>query len=75
METVVLDSRLASSWAVPLVDELCSEIGCWIEFTHLRSGRKRTKGAASKKMKANIGQLLLTAEVGFVENGEIREGI
>ena len=26
-------------------------------------------------MKANIGQLVLTAEVGFVENGEIREGV
>jgi len=33
------------------------------------------QGAASKKMKANIGQLVLTAEVGFVENGEIREGV
>ena len=73
-ETVVLDSRLASSWAVPLVDELCSKIGCWIEFTHLCSGRKWTKGAASK-MKASIRQLLLTTEVGFVKNGEIREGI
>lgn len=56
------------------MDELCSEIGCWIEFTHLCSGRKWTKGAASK-MKASIRQLLLTTEVGFVKNGEIREGI
>lgn len=75
MKTVFLDSRLASSWAVPLVDEFCSEIGCWLEFTHLYSGRKWTKGAASKKMKAGIRQLLLTTEVGFVENGEIRKGV
>lgn len=75
METVFLDSRLASSWAVPLVGEFCSEIAYWIEFTYLCSGRKWTKGAATMQMKACIRQLLLTTEVGFVENGEIREGV